>query len=154
LVFGCVASIACLLLAWPCARRAALAVFVVCGAAFAVFTLFIYLPSLAPHYGQRELFERYYAERRSEREPVVAYQMNWKGENFYTGNRIPAFVSSGAKFEKWLERKRRSGTRVIFFVLQHERLGALKSELGSYRRVDALTDRQLNNKFLLVRAEL
>ena len=28
-------------------------------------------------------------------EQLVAYQMNWKGENFYTGNHVPAFVSTG-----------------------------------------------------------
>ena len=34
--------------------------------------------------------------------------MNWKGENFYTGNHVPAFVSSGKKFQDYLadERKR------------------------------------------------
>ena len=27
--------------------------------------------------------------RGSAEEPLVAYQMNWKGENFYTGNHDP-----------------------------------------------------------------
>ena len=30
--------------------------------------------------------------------------MNWKGENFYTGNRLPAFVSTGAKFKNGSKR--------------------------------------------------
>ncbi len=118
------------------------------------FTLWIYLPALAPHFGQRELLLSYYQQRRGPEEPIVAYQMNWKGENFYTGNQLPAFVSTGAKFTRWLKAQRKAGTRVIYFLTEHGRLGTLKSELGAGFRTRALTDKALNNKFTLVRAEL
>jgi hypothetical protein len=124
------------------------------GVWFCAFTLWIYLPALAPHYGQRELLLTYYQQRRGAEEPICAYQMNWKGENFYTGNRLPAFVSTGAKFKKWLKAQRKAGTKVIYFLTEHGRLGTLKSELGSGFRARALTDKGLNNKFTLVRAEL
>jgi hypothetical protein len=80
--------------------------------------------------------------------------MNWKGENFYTGNRLPAFVSTGSKFQKWLKAQRKAGTKVIYFLTEHGRIGTLKSELGPGFRTAALTDKRLNNKFALVRAEL
>jgi hypothetical protein len=121
---------------------------------FCAFTLWIYLPKLAPHFGQRELLLAYYQARHGPGEPIVAYQMNWKGENFYTGNRLPAFVSTGAKFQKWLKAQRKSGTRVVYFLTEHGRIGTLKSELGAGFRATVLTDKQLNNKFALVRAEL
>jgi hypothetical protein len=121
------------------------------GAVFCAFTLWIYLPELAPHYGQRELVLAYYAARGGPEQPLVAYQMNWKGENFYTGNRLPAFVSTGAKFKKWLKAQRKAGKTLLYFLTEHGRLGTLKSELGPSYRVEPLTDRELNNKFALVR---
>jgi 4-amino-4-deoxy-L-arabinose transferase-like glycosyltransferase len=151
--FGAVAAASAALLATRFRAHAALFTAVI-GACFTAFALWIYLPRLAPHFGQRELFLAYYAERRGPNEPIVAYQMNWKGENFYTSNHIPTFVQSGAKFTRWLKRLKAAGTKVVFFVTEHGRLGALKSELGSGARVATLTDKRLNNKFALVRVEL
>lgn len=120
---------------------------------WAVWGLDVYMVKLAPHWGQHEVAEAYYRERKNPGEILVAYQMNWKGENFYTGNRVPAFVSSGANFTTWLKKKKDEGARVMFFVTEHSRIGGLKAEVGakSYREV---TDRALCNKFILVRAEL
>jgi hypothetical protein len=152
-VFGAIAAACAALLATRWRAYAALASVVV-GVCFTAFTLWIYLPRLAPHFGQRELFLAYYAARRGPNEPIVAYQMNWKGENFYTSNHIPTFVQSGAKFTRWIKRLHAAGTKVVFFVTEHGRLGALKSELGPDVRVLTLTDKLLNNKFVLVRVEL
>jgi hypothetical protein len=152
--FG-IAATACLV-PWllPRLRRAGALSLAAVGVWFCVFTLWIYLPALAPHFGQRELLLAYYEQRRGPEEPIVAYQMNWKGENFYTGNRLRIFVSTGAKFTKWLKAERQAGTRVMFFLTEHGRVGALKSELGSGYRARALTDKALNDKFALVKVEL
>ncbi|HEX2874864.1 MAG TPA: glycosyltransferase family 39 protein [Polyangiaceae bacterium] len=152
--FG-VAATSCLVL-WlvPRFRFTGSALLSTVGVWFCAFTLWIYLPALAPHFGQRELLLTYYQKRQGPQEPVVAYQMNWKGENFYTGNRVPAFVSTGTKFKKWLKAQRKAGTKTIFFLSEHGRIGTLKSELGAGFRTRVLTDKQLNNKFALVRAEL
>lgn len=154
LVFGAVACALVAALAVRRVRAAAVLGLCVLGVCHAAFTLWIYLPRLAPHFGQRELFLAYYQARRGPEEPVVAYQMNWKGENFYSGNRLPAFVSSGAKFKNWLKAQRKQGTRVVFFVTEHGRISTLKSELGGSARVTPLTNRALNDKFALVRVEL
>jgi 4-amino-4-deoxy-L-arabinose transferase-like glycosyltransferase len=114
----------------------------------------VYLVRTAPHWGQRETILEYYERRSGPDELLVAFQMNWKGENFYTGNRIPAFVSTGAAFRKWLDEQRDAGTRVLFFTTEHSRESGLKSELGKVKRFEKLTSKALNNKFFLARVEL
>jgi hypothetical protein len=112
-----------------------------------------YFVRTAPHWGQRETIARYYEHRKSAGEPIVAYQMNWKGENFYTGNRVPAFVSSGEKFKQWLRDEQAKGVKVFYFTTEHSRVGSLKGELGKPKQFELLTDKTLNNKFVLARAE-
>jgi len=113
----------------------------------------VYMMKTAPHWGQHEVIAAYYADRASPDEMLVAYQMNWKGENFYTGNRVPAFVSTGSTFTTWLKQKREQGVKVMYFITEHGRIGGLKSEVAAraYREV---TDKTLCNKFVLVRADL
>jgi 4-amino-4-deoxy-L-arabinose transferase-like glycosyltransferase len=114
----------------------------------------VYFVRTAPHWGQRETVLEYYKRRKHPDELLVAFQMNWKGENFYTGNRIPAFVSTGAAFKKWLDEQRENGVRVLFFTTEHSRESGLKSELGKIKRFEKLTSKALNNKFFLARVEL
>jgi len=114
----------------------------------------VYHYKTAPHWGQRETVMAYYARRAGPQEPFVSYQMNWKGENFYTGNRTPAFVASGQKFKDWITEQKQRGVRVMFFTTEQGRLGALKSEIGEHRKFDVLTTEKLNNKFTVARVEL
>jgi len=79
--------------------------------------------------------------------------MNWKGENFYTGNKIPAFVSSGAPFTTWVKQQKEKGVKVMFFVTEHTRTGGLRGEVQG-RNYKEITDKETCNKFVLVRAEL
>ncbi len=112
-----------------------------------------YLVKIAPHWSQRETVLEYY-KRRKPQEWRGADQMNWKGENIYTGNRLITFVSTGEKFKRWLDEQRNSAHPVVFVTTEHTRLSALKREAGKYRKFDVLTDKTLNNKFTLVRIEL
>jgi 4-amino-4-deoxy-L-arabinose transferase-like glycosyltransferase len=118
-----------------------------------VWGLDVYMQRTAQHWGQREVISAYYADRASPDQQLIAYQMNWKGENFYTGNHIPAFVSTGTTFTSWLKKQRDAGQKVMYFITEQGRLGGLKGEVQakSYRE---LTDKVLCNKFVLVRAEL
>jgi 4-amino-4-deoxy-L-arabinose transferase-like glycosyltransferase len=120
----------------------------------AVWTIDVYVVKAAPHWGQRETIFEYYRRRRGPEEPLVAYQMNWKGENFYTGNHVPAFVASGAKFKSWLTEQKEEGTRVVYFTTEHSRESSLKTDLGKVTRFERLTTKALNNKFVLARVEL
>jgi 4-amino-4-deoxy-L-arabinose transferase-like glycosyltransferase len=131
----------------PIAARMLLAL----GLIFGAWTLDLYFPRTAPHWGQRETIEAYFRNRRSADEPIVGYQMNWKGENFYTGNHLAAFVSTGERFKQWVREQRDRGVRTFFFVAEHGRVAGLKAELGNPTQVETLIDRRTNNKFTLVR---
>jgi hypothetical protein len=131
----------------PLAGRAFLGLALV----MAAWTINVYMVDLSPHWGQRELFKTYYELRKGPEEPVIAYQMNWKGENFYTGNRAHIFVKLDNKaLRDWLTENK---GRTAFFVLEHTRLGNFKT-LVRDGQVEQLTDKRLNNKFLLLRAQL
>ncbi|MBX3249788.1 MAG: glycosyltransferase family 39 protein [Myxococcales bacterium] len=115
---------------------------------FSAWTLNVYMVDLAPHWGMKELFAAYYAERSGPEEPVFAFQMNWKGENFYTGNRVFAFVDlDNRKLREWIGNNR---GKTIFVVTEHTRLGSFRS-LVPGREIEEITDKRLNNKFVLVR---
>jgi hypothetical protein len=122
-----------------------------------------YMIDLSNHWSQRNLFDRYYAIRH-EREttgvgedarywadPIVAYQMNWKGENFYTGNRVHVFVELDNKpLLEWIGKNK---GRTVYLMLEHTRLERLKTVLAP-RKLDTLTTPRDCNKFILVRTTL
>jgi hypothetical protein len=108
------------------------------------------LVRVAPHWGQRELIEAYYRNRSSDCDPIAAFKLNWKGENLYTGNRVAVFPAGG-RIPAWIEARRREGARAVFFLTEHGRLPALRTEIGAARNVEALTSARDNNKFVLVR---
>jgi 4-amino-4-deoxy-L-arabinose transferase-like glycosyltransferase len=147
--FAVVAAVLALLMARPSFRRVILVAWLALASATTVWALDRYFVAVAPHWGQRELFEAYYTRRQSPQEPVVAYQMNWKGENIYTGNNVPAFVSSGAPFTAWLKKKQEQGIRRFFFVTEHSRVASLRSEAQA-KTLEEVTTKALNNKFVLV----
>ncbi len=153
LAFTVVGALSILALASAKWRRNAVYGFGAFAVAWAVWGIDVYMVKTAPHWGQHEAIQAYYDNRSNPDELLVAYQMNWKGENFYTSNHIPAFVSTGATFTSWLKGQREKGAKVMFFITEHSRLGGLKGEVQgkSYREI---TDKTLNNKFIVVRAEL
>ena len=153
LAFTVVGALAIVALASDRWRRHAVYGFGAFSVAWAIWGIDVYMVKTAPHWGQHEAIQAYYENRSSPDELLVAYQMNWKGENFYTSNHVPAFVSTGATFTSWLKGQREKGAKVMFFITEHSRLGGLKGEVQgkSYREI---TDKTLNNKFIVVRAEL
>jgi 4-amino-4-deoxy-L-arabinose transferase-like glycosyltransferase len=134
-------------------RRGATAGAFALAAAFAVWGSDVYLAKTGRHWGQGDVIRAYYASRAGESEPLVAYQMNWKGENFYTGNRMPAFKSTGAPFTDWMRGQRERGTKVVYFVVEHSRVGGLKSEAQA-KQWQQVTTRDDSHQFVLMRAEL
>jgi hypothetical protein len=151
--FAALAAAGCLLAASPRARRVGLGLFAASAFAFAAWTLDAYAVDAAPHWGQRETVAAYYRARRGPNEPLVAFQMNWKGENFYTGNRLPVFTSGGPPLGPWLQTARGAGLRTFFFTTAHPRLDELRRVLDEPPRFEVLTDRHQNNRFALVRVD-
>ncbi|MFW5740895.1 MAG: hypothetical protein ACOC1F_11070, partial [Myxococcota bacterium] len=130
-------------------RHHVVAISLMVGYLWAAWALDIYLVKTSPHWGQREIIAAYYADRESPEQQIVAYQMNWKGENFYTSNRIPAFVSTGKKFKDWIKDEQKRGVKIMYFVTEHGRSRGLQNELGSVASFEKITDTKLNNKFAI-----
>ncbi len=134
-------------------RPHAARVLLLAGVAAAAWGVNVYLPWASPHWGQRETSLAYYLDRQSPEDPFIAYQMNWKGENFYLGNRVAAFVSSGQKFKDYVEAEKKKGVRRFYVVTEHGRASSLKSELGNPPVFTPLTSPLQNNKFFVARVE-
>jgi hypothetical protein len=119
--------------------------------AFSAWGINVYMTDLAPHWSLRDLAARYYEERLGPEEPLLAWQMNWKGENFYTGNRIYVFAETDNKrIKKWIAD---NDGRRLYVVLEHKRLARFE-KLVPDREVRALSNRRDNNKFVLVTLEI
>ncbi|MDQ3263893.1 MAG: glycosyltransferase family 39 protein [Myxococcota bacterium] len=100
---------------------------------------------LSHHWTQRDLFWRYYEQKRPN-EPIAAFLMNWRGETFYSRNRvkqIPA-ASAAAKARAYADQPGRE-----WALVEHFRLANLKTAVGADHTVTPI-DRDVNNKFLLV----
>ena len=151
IAFTIAAAAALVLLAVPRFRGQATVGICVVSVLWCAWTLNVYLIRTAPHWGQRETIMAYYRDRSGPEQPLVAFQMNWKGENFYTGNRVPAFVTSGDKFKDWVSEQRSSGVRTMYFSTEHSRAGSLRRELGDPSDFQILTTKALNNKFMVAR---
>jgi len=152
LVFTAIASLCTFALVWARARRHVVTALCSVSVAFAAWGIDVYFVKTSPHWGQRETMLAYQRANREIPGPVIAFQMNWKGENFYTGNHVPAFVSSGKKFQDYVLEQKKKGVKTFYFMTEHGRMGSLANELGGPRIFDKLTTPELNNKFGLVRA--
>lgn len=150
--FVVAAAVLTLLLVVARLRRAIVPALAGAAMLFATWGLDVYFVKTSPHWGQREIMLAYTRAEKEIRGPIIAYQMNWKGENFYTGNKIPAFVSSGKKFQDYILEQKKKGVKTFYFVTEHGRTGSLSNELGMPRIFEKLTSPELNNKFLIVRA--
>ena len=113
-----------------------------------------YLPAVSADGGQRGICEAYYRSRGASMAPLVAYQLNWKGENFYTGNNVALFITSGAPLRAYLDARKRAGESTVYFVTERGRVAGLRGELGTVRSFAEITDRAASYEFALVRAEL
>jgi len=151
--FAVVAVVLMLLLVIPRIRKHVVVISLVTGMSWAAWGLDIYLVRTSPHWGQRDVVKAYYQARTGPEERLVAYQMNWKGENFYTGNRLPAFVSTGANFKSWIAKEKYKEPKVMFFIAEHARGKTLEGDLGdgvvSFHKV---TDKKVNERFGIYKA--
>ncbi len=135
-----------------------------CGAA-ALSTLFVldqYMPAVAPYWSQKPLIASYYRQRRGPEEPLIAFQMFWRGESFYTSNAIyegppeDRTVFDSDDTEDNLARLRayiasHRGRR-HFFLFESARESQLRGALPP--GVSLLVLDRTNNKFVLASAQL
>jgi 4-amino-4-deoxy-L-arabinose transferase-like glycosyltransferase len=129
-----------------------------------VFTFYLldgFMRGVAPSWSQKGPIAKYYENRRSPEERLIAYQLYWRGETFYTSNEIyegptedrTVFDQDGAdeKLKAWMSRHRGKRTFFLYERYQQARLqGMLPPESrASFRVVD-----DQNNKFSLAQADL
>jgi hypothetical protein len=130
---------------------------------FTWFLLDVYMVKVAPYWSQKYGIAAYYKHRRSPEEKLVAYQMYWRGETFYTKNeiydhRLPmedrtVFDMDGAdeKLQAWIARNR--GKRV-YFIFERGRQGRLQQLLPPEARGSFKVIYEENNKFSVAYAAL
>lgn len=97
---------------------------------------------LSHHWTQRDLFWRYYAQRKPD-EPITAFMMNWRGETFYSRNQVKQ-IREPAKLKPFVQQPGRE-----WALVEHNRLGVLRQAAGT-DKVITVIDRDINNKFILV----
>lgn len=111
---------------------------------FAVYVSAYHWRKLTPHWTQRDIFWTYHQESRPE-EPIAAYQMNWRGETFYSRNTVRQ-VKEAADIKEFVAHPGRE-----WIIVEHSRLNGLKSTLGSAYAVRTVD--KTSNKFALVVVE-
>lgn len=111
----------------------------------------VYFVEVAPHWSQRRLIARYYRVREGPQTPLVAWQMRWFGEYFYTGGHVHAFPhTENPPFRRWLRRHR---GQEVYFLLERRRLRFLHILLRE-RPLETLSTAQEHNKYVLARTTL
>ena len=120
-----------------------------------------YLPDLGPHWSQKHVIASYYAHRSGPEEPLIVYNLYWRGENFYTRNEIYSQTEPGEKWawvepqhispSTWFEKHK--GSR-IFILLERHRLEQVRGILPVGSRQDVKIVDDSNNKLLLVEARI
>jgi 4-amino-4-deoxy-L-arabinose transferase-like glycosyltransferase len=135
------------------------------GAVAVVWTGFIadkWLVELSPHWSQKHVIASYFKHRASEREPLIAWMLYWRGENFYTKNSIysssdPAerTVFLGDRNVEKLQAYLNSHPgRRVFFVVERARYEGLRGVLPEKVRPTLTIVDDTNNKLYLASAQL
>jgi 4-amino-4-deoxy-L-arabinose transferase-like glycosyltransferase len=111
-------------------------------ASFALWFNWGHWVDLSHHWTQRDLFWRYYAQRKPS-EPITAFLMNWRGETFYSRNTVKQI----REVNKLLPFVNQPGRE--WALVEHARLNLLRQTVGTDKVVTVI-DRDINNKFVLV----
>ncbi len=115
---------------------------------FAVFCGWFHWRRLSPHWTQRDLFWEYFHQSTPD-EPIAAYQMNWRGETFYSRNTVRQVGRPGAPNTTLAEFMNGPGQRK-WFLVEQSRVNGLRQALGT-ARMKVVESR--NNKFALAVVE-
>ncbi|MEO1337660.1 MAG: dolichyl-phosphate-mannose--protein mannosyltransferase, partial [Myxococcota bacterium] len=100
---------------------------------------------LSPHWSQYHLWQTYYDERKGD-EPVYAYQLNWRGETFYSRNTVLQVKESGAnqRIRRLVDLPGRE-----FIITEQSRFHTLKNVLSPDKRNKLHILDRSNAKFYL-----
>jgi 4-amino-4-deoxy-L-arabinose transferase-like glycosyltransferase len=143
------------------ARLGAAALVGAIGIVYGAFILDRYVPDLGPHWSQKHVIASYYAHRAGPDEPLIVYNLYWRGENFYTRNEVYSQPELNEKWawvqpdnigpQQWFARHK--GTR-IFMLLERSRLESVRGILPVESRDKVHIVDDSNNKLLLVETRI
>lgn len=127
----------------------AMLAFAVMGMTFGAWVSHRHFNMLAPHWGQKHLFDTFYEERKGD-EPIYAYQLNWRGETFYSRNTILQVKEAGAnqRIRSLVDRPGRE-----FIITEQSRYHTLKGVLSPDKRDKTRILDRSSNKFYLIVVE-
>ncbi len=169
--FGLTATLLTALMFARHLRRQAVVALVALAGLWAIWDLDVYMPQVSEHWGQRPIFDAYYRDRDSDQEPLVAFEMNWKGENFYSGGRLIEFGNSMSqgrtagergsdRMRQWLN-DIKGKTKAIYIVTESGRQSRVdemfRSTFGPPPKgkwLEPVTTEKDGNKFQLYRARV
>jgi 4-amino-4-deoxy-L-arabinose transferase-like glycosyltransferase len=118
-----------------------------------------YLPDLGPHWSQKHVIAAYYAHRDNASEPMIVWDLYWRGENLYTRNEV---FSQANPSDRWAWTQPRDNAAAffarykgrIFFLVERVKLESLKGYLPAPARAQVKVVDESNNKLLLVETRL
>ncbi len=114
--------------------------FMLAAALFTLYLMAFYMPAVGPHWSQKQLHTMYHQCRKNPGERLIAWQLNWRGENFYSKNQVvPLMETDNREFLEYLRRYRArtsEETTARFIVL----------EKGRFNRLIGVLDRELYSK--------
>jgi 4-amino-4-deoxy-L-arabinose transferase-like glycosyltransferase len=121
------------------------------------------LTDVSPHWSQKHVIASYYKLRSGPEEPLLAWQMYWRGENFYTKNVIydhtvdqkeKTVFLGDHNADKMQEYFKSHPGRRIFFIVERTRFEALRALLPEGARASLHSVDDTNNKIYLGVAQL
>lgn len=111
-------------------RATAMLGFGAIGIIFAAWISHHHFNYLSQHWSQAHMFKTYFDEKKGD-EPIYAYQLNWRGETFYSRNTVIQVKESGAN-QRMRELTDRPGRE--FIVVEQSRFPTLKNVLSADKR--------------------
>jgi 4-amino-4-deoxy-L-arabinose transferase-like glycosyltransferase len=121
------------------------------------------LVETSPHWAQKHLVAAYYKQRKGADEPLLVWQLYWRGENFYTRNEIfdpakPATEKTvflgDRNSEKLQEYVKAHAGRRVFFLVERIRYEALRNLLPEKAKSTLTVVDDSNNKIYLASAQI
>jgi 4-amino-4-deoxy-L-arabinose transferase-like glycosyltransferase len=112
-------------------------VFTMFAVVWSAFVIDKLLVELSPHWSQKHVIAAYYSHRSGPDEPLIAWQLYWRGENFYTRNEIYRSLNPNERTvflgdknaEKMQQYFQQHAGRRVFFVVERTRYEALRQLL-------------------------
>jgi hypothetical protein len=160
-VFAGLFAVAVLMLGWQRVRTIGLVGIGLVSVCFTYFLLDSYMVNVSNRWSQKPLMATYYKERSSSAERLVAWQMYWRGETFYTQNEIFEGPKEGRTVflgdrnaEDLKDYLKRNPGKRVFFVVERTRLESLRGLLPEATRSSLKVVDDRNNKFYLAAAQM